>query len=194
MCDVPVFYVTTDGQTYRIAERIAGILRAQGFDSLAVDVGGRESPRIDWAHVHGALLGASIHFGTHQEAALRFATAHARKLNAIPSAFFSVSLSAASNNPQKKAAARHLAQTFTTDARWQPLWTVCFAGGLAYTRYGLLKRFVMRSIAKREGGPTDDTRDHELTDWSAVAQLANQMAEAVRYIEPAAPARSLETV
>jgi menaquinone-dependent protoporphyrinogen oxidase len=194
MCDVPVFYTTTDGQTHRIAERIAGILRAQGFDSLAIDVAGRNVPNIDWRYVRGAFLGASIHLGKHQEAAGRFASAYARELNSIPSAFFSVSLSAASTNPQETAAARHLAQTFTTDARWQPLWTACFAGRLAYTRYGLFKRFVMRSIAKRESGPTDTTRDHELTDWSAVAQLANQMAEAVRYAEPVAPIGSLETV
>jgi menaquinone-dependent protoporphyrinogen oxidase len=30
----------------------------------------------------------------------------------------------------------------------------------------------LRRIARKEGGPTDTSRDHELTDWAAVAALA----------------------
>jgi len=195
MCDVPVFYTTTEGQTHRIAEHIAGILRAQGFGSLAIDVGTRDTPQIDWRHVRGAFLGASIHLGKHQKAAAAFARTHSAELTARPSAFFSVSLSAASSNPQEVVAARRLAEAFTTEARWQPTWTVCFAGRLAYTRYGFVKRMLMRWIAKREGSSTDTSRDHELTDWSAVARLANQMADAIRHVQVAAPViKALETV
>jgi menaquinone-dependent protoporphyrinogen oxidase len=188
MCDVPVFYATSEGQTRRIAERIAGILRAQGFDSLALDVGSPEPPRIDWQYVQGAFLGASVHAGRHQKTAEIFARVNSAELTARPSAFFSVSLSAASSNPQEKSAARHLAEAFTKEAGWQPTWTVCFAGRLAYTRYGFLKRLVMRWIAKREGGSTDTSRDQELTDWSAVATFANEMADAIRQSEPTVPA------
>jgi menaquinone-dependent protoporphyrinogen oxidase len=194
LCDVPVFYATTEGQTRRIAERIAGILRAQGFDSLPIDIDSPEPPRIDWQYVQGAFLGASVHAGRHQKPAEAFARAHSAELNARPSAFFSVSLSAASTNPQERTAARHLAEAFTKAARWQPTWTVCFAGRLAYTRYGFLKRLIMRWIAKREGGSTDTSRDHELTDWSAVATFANEMADAIRQSEPVDPVRQYETV
>lgn len=194
MCDVPVFYATTEGQTRRIAERIAGVLRAQGFDSVAIDINSPEPPRIDWQYVQGTFLGASVHAGRHQNAAEAFACAYSAELNARPSAFFSVSLSAASSNPKEKTAARRLAEAFTKEARWQPTWTVCFAGRLAYTRYGFLKRLMMRWIAKREGGSTDTSRDHELTDWSAVAKFANEMADAIRQSEPVDPARQNEPV
>ena len=53
------------------------------------------------------------------------------------------------------------------------------AGALAYTRYGFLTRFFMRRIAKKEGGPTDTSRDHELTDWGMVARFANGMGDAL---------------
>jgi menaquinone-dependent protoporphyrinogen oxidase len=46
------------------------------------------------------------------------------------------------------------------------------AGRLAYTQYGLLKRFVMRRIALKAGGPTDTSRDHEMTDWEQVRAVA----------------------
>ena len=35
---VPVFYVTTEGQTRQIAEEIAATLREQGFDSEALEL------------------------------------------------------------------------------------------------------------------------------------------------------------
>lgn len=47
-----------------------------------------------------------------------------------------------------------------------------FAGPLAYTRYGWLKRRVIASIAAKDGGDTDATRDHEYTDWDAVGHFA----------------------
>jgi hypothetical protein len=49
---------------------------------------------------------------------------------------------------------------------------VCFAGRLAYTQYGPIKRLILRLIAQREGGSTDTRRDHELTDWTDVARFA----------------------
>ena len=52
----------------------------------------------------------------------------------------------------------------------------CFPGKLAYTQYGFVKRWFMRRIAEREGGPTDTSRDHDLTDWPAVREFALNVA------------------
>jgi menaquinone-dependent protoporphyrinogen oxidase len=38
----------------------------------------------------------------------------------------------------------------------------------------------MRAVARREGGSTDTTRDHEYTDWDAVNRFADQIVDAVR--------------
>ena len=56
---------------------------------------------------------------------------------------------------------------------------VCVAGRLAYTQYGLLKRFVMRRIALKAGGPVDTSRDHEMTDWDQVRDVAAELAGVV---------------
>lgn len=180
MCEVPVFYVTTDGQTGRIAEYLAGILRERGLDSRAIDLGALPPPRIDWKQVRGAIVGASLHAGRHQDVATAFVRVHRDDLNARASAFFSVSLSAASRNAAERIAAERLARGFAREAGWEPQIIACIAGRLAYTRYGWLKRLVMKRVARKEGGPTDTSRDHELTDWPMVKQLANAMADTMQ--------------
>src|SRR5512134_2958143 len=111
-CEVPVLFASSEGQTALIAIRLAAVLHEHGLDAQAIDVSTREAEAIDWSRVHGALVGASIHAGKHQKAAARFVQAHADNLNAVPSAFFSVSLSAASKNPDEVAAVGRLARAF----------------------------------------------------------------------------------
>jgi flavodoxin len=106
MHDVLVFYATSEGQTRRIAERIAADMRARGFGSRAIDVTTADAARVVWDNVRGVLLGASLHAGRHQAAAIEFAQAFRDRFNMYPSAFFSVSLSAASANRSRGHAAR----------------------------------------------------------------------------------------
>jgi menaquinone-dependent protoporphyrinogen oxidase len=176
MCEVPVFYASTEGQTRRIAERLAVWLRERGLDSEAVDMSGPQARRIDWTGVRGVLLGASLHGGRHQRAADAFVRRHRDALNARPSAFFSVSLSAASSHPEEVATAAKIAQDFVEAAGWRPNQVLPVAGRLAYSQYGLLKRWLMKRIARKEGGPTDTSRDHELTRWDEVRVLARDMS------------------
>jgi menaquinone-dependent protoporphyrinogen oxidase len=183
MCDVPVLYATTEGHTQRIAERLAQVLRGRGFTSKAIDVTSREADAIDFHRVRGAFLGASLHAGKHQAAAVAFARAHAAALTACPSTFFSVSLSAASAHERELQAARQLAEAFATETQWHPHRIACVPGRLAYTQYGFLKRQLMKMIARREGASTDTSRDHEYTDWNAVDQLAREMALEINGVE-----------
>ena len=176
---VPVLYATTEGQTGRIAERIAATLRDRGLSSAAFDVASTEAGSIDWKRLEGVVLGASLYKGKYQPRAVEFARAHRDDLNALPSAFFGVSLSAASKNSEEVEAARRLAESFAETAGWRPFRIESIAGTLAYTRYGFIIRFIMRRIARKEGAPTDTSRDYELTDWTEVARFAHEVADAV---------------
>jgi menaquinone-dependent protoporphyrinogen oxidase len=178
-CEVPVFFATTEGQTRRIAQRLATVFHGHGIDSRAIDVAGPAAALVDWTKVRGALVGASLHIGKHQKAADRFVLAYASDLNAVPSAFFSVSLSAASKNEKEVDTAESLARAFPAARGWTPELIVSLAGRLAYREYGLLIRWVMRQIARKEGAPTDTSRDYELTDWTQVEQLAHEMARRI---------------
>jgi menaquinone-dependent protoporphyrinogen oxidase len=181
MCDIPVLYATTEGQTQRIAERLALVLRQRGLTSEAIEVTSPEANAIDWRRVRGAFLGASLHAGKHQPKAVAFARAHAAELSACPSTFFSVSLSAGSTHARELQAARRLADAFATETHWHPRQVACIPGRLAYTQYGFFKRLLMKLIAKHEGASTDTSRDHEYTDWSAVERLAREMVHVVGY-------------
>jgi menaquinone-dependent protoporphyrinogen oxidase len=178
-CEVPVFFATSEGQTRRIATRIASVLHALGIESCAIDVAGREASDIDWTHVRGALVGASLHAGKHQKVAERFVKAHALDLTSVPSAFFSVSLSAASKNAKEVVAADKIARAFPAACGWIPARIVTVAGRLAYRQYGFFIRWVMKRIAKKEGGPTDTSRDHEMTNWVEVDALARDIARRI---------------
>ena len=180
MCDVPVFYATNEGQTRRIAERIAEQIRKHGLDSRAVPIISEEASHVDWSRVRGACIGASLHLRKHQPEAVAFAHVHHAALSAIPSLFYSVSLSAGSKRPEEVEAARRLAAQFVSTTGWQPTHVACLAGRLAYTQYNWFVRFVMRRIAMREGGSPDTDHDHEYTDWNYVEQLADELAYDVR--------------
>jgi menaquinone-dependent protoporphyrinogen oxidase len=186
MCEVPAFYATTEGQTRRIAEALAGHLREAGFDSQAIDVTSDRAASFSWARTRAAVLAASVHGGTHQREAESFVRAHLVEFNQRPCAFLSVSLAICSNVPRDAEAARATADRFPGQLGWQADRVVCVAGRLAYTQYGLLKRFVMRRIAAKSGGSTDTSRDHELTDWGQVRAVAGEIAARL-----ARPRRSL---
>jgi len=188
MCEAPVLYATTEGQTERIARRIADGLRPAGLSSEAIDVGSDAAARIDWKQVRGALLGASLHAGSHQKRAREFAFANRDHLNGCPSWFFSVSLAIRSTNPKEVSEAHRLAQAFADASKWRPRNVACFAGRLAYTKYGWFIRWFMQRIARKEGGSTDTSRDHEYTDWAAVDAFAARCATEILSAPIAAPA------
>ena len=179
MCEVPVFYATTEGQTRRIAERLAERLREQGLDSRPFDIDGDLARAIDWSQVRGAIVGASLHAGRYQAAAARFVGAHADRLNRVPSAFVGVSLAAASSDSTEVAAARSLAAAFPPAHGWRAGQAISVAGRLAYTSYNFIVKAMMKRIARKQDAPTDTTRDYEFTNWGRLDQFARSFAESV---------------
>ena len=180
MCEVPIFYATTEGQTQRIAERIAEQIRKHGLDSRAVAIISADASHIDWSKVRGVALGASLHRGKHQGEAEAFARLHRKELSSLPSLFVSVSLAAASRNTGEIEAARAIAAAFASASGWQPTRMATVGGRLAYTQYNWLLRRLMRRIALKEGASADMTRDHEYTDWHLVEEIAEGLAYEIR--------------
>jgi menaquinone-dependent protoporphyrinogen oxidase len=185
---VPIFYATTEGQTRRVAERIAEQIRTHGLDSRAIAILSDEASHIDWDRVRGAAVGASLHLQRHQSEALAFARVHRSELSAVPSLFFSLSLAAASKRGAEVEAAQKIANGFAEKTGWQPSHIASVAGRLAYTQYNWFVRMFMRRIAEKEGESTDTSRDHEYTDWSEVDRFADRLAYETRRREIVAPA------
>jgi len=122
------------------------------------------------------IIGGSVIAGRHQRYLERFARAHRDELNQMPSAFFSVSGSAAGSSDQDQANARRVLDAFLSKTGWHPRMTATIGGAMAFTKYGVFTRMMLKRISRREGGPTDTSRDHELTDWNQVVRFAGEFA------------------
>ena len=173
-----IVYATSYGQTAKIAGRMADLLMASGEAVTLVNA--CNHPRDFHAgEFDGVIVGGSIIGGRHHRALVRFVRAHRVLLNAIPSAFFSVSGSAASPLETERAKARQLVDQFLDTAGWQPVRTETIGGAMSYTKYNPFLRWVVKRASKAAGGPTDTSRDHEVTDWSQVERFVQAFVQTV---------------
>ncbi|MDD9964812.1 MAG: flavodoxin domain-containing protein [Myxococcales bacterium] len=171
MSRVVIFYGTTEGQTAKIAQHIADVGRNAGHQ-VDVQHAAELDPDFSLAPYDAAILGASVHEGRHQQYMVDLARGQARWLSDHPSAFFSVCLSIASDDPEERAEAQAIADHFTESVGWAPPHRTVVAGALRYSEYSWLKRMLMKRIAAKESGDTDTSRDYEYTDWEAVTAWA----------------------
>jgi menaquinone-dependent protoporphyrinogen oxidase len=161
-------YHSDEGQTAKIAGHITAALRDRG---VVVEVATAEDDPSP-AGFDVVIVGDSIHMGRHSRSLRRWLTRHADELDTVPLALFQVSLTSATDDAEHDAEAHGLVDRLLEATGIDPAVVGLFAGALAYTRYGWLKRSVMRRIAAAQGDDTDTSRDHEYTDWDAVEQFA----------------------
>jgi menaquinone-dependent protoporphyrinogen oxidase len=177
MANVLILYATKEGQTEKIARRIAQTLGAEGHGATLVDAD-RSPESLDLAHYQALLIAAPIHAGGYPSSVVRFVRAHRERLERVRSVFLSVGLAVASRTSDGRAQTLAVVEQFAKKTGWHPPRVELVAGALPYSKYNFLIRFVMRRIAKQEGGDTDTSRDYEYTDWGAVDRLARELVPA----------------
>lgn len=179
MARVLIVYSTKEGHTGRIAERMAAALREDGNE---VQLHNAAEPRKQVApeDCDGVLVGGSIHFNQFQEGLREFVKRNRELLTRVPSAFFSVSLSATDLNERTAAELQSALEKFFRRTGWRPGAVQNFAGALLYTRYNFLIRYLFKRIVKGRGRPeTDTSRDYDLTDWLAVERFAREFGSRI---------------
>lgn len=189
MSRILIVYGTTEGQTRKIAGRIAEMARGYGHEAVVVDSAGHPPPvgtRYD-----AVIVAGSLHQQKHQRTLAAFVRENRDALRRIPTAFVSVSLTAVRTDPASVAAAQACVDAFVRQTGWMPRETWLTAGALAYTRYGPIEKLLMRRIARRNGGATDTTRDHEYTDW---VRLRGQVRAFLQPLHAEELAEELEAV
>ena len=92
MARLLIVYGTGEGHTRRVAERIAAIARDHAHIAYVHDAA--LHPAIDVV-CDAVIVAASVHQARHQPAVAHFARQHRDALRELPTAFFSVSLTAA---------------------------------------------------------------------------------------------------
>ncbi len=178
---VLIVYGTTEGQTRKIAGFVATRLILQQHQVFTIDAPQAERTA-DPFDFDAVLIAASLHAGRYQPAIAQYVKHHLGTIDTRRNAFLSVSLAAASHEPEDLAGLSQCVAAFVHETGWKPHSVYHVAGAFRYTEYDFLKRWAMKYIAYRKGAPTDTRHDYELTDWDEVARLCDAFVTPV--IEP----------
>ena len=187
MKPILLIYATREGHTRPLAEHVGGLL----------DVHHQAFELVDAAHLPegfglakygAAIVSASLHAGKHEVEMAQFVTRHLSELHQIPTLFLSASLSErtvedpqapAEKRAQAEADVKRTIHTFLAETGWRPSHVVAVAGALLYSKYNFVIRFIMKSIAKKAGGPVETSHDYEFTDWTKLDRLIETFVESV---------------
>ncbi|WP_193178162.1 flavodoxin domain-containing protein [Oricola nitratireducens] len=162
-----IAYATIEGQTRKIVQHMRSLLEDDGHSiQLADAISGDDVPKAD--DFDAVIIAAPVHVGAFPAPLRRFVKAHAETLMARPGAFVSVSLSAASSDKSEVEEIADIVEKFSKETGWWPVSIHHAAGALKYTEYDFFRRWMLKRIAEKEGGPVDTSLDHEFTDWVAL--------------------------
>jgi menaquinone-dependent protoporphyrinogen oxidase len=171
-----VFYATREGQSERVANRIAADLREERVDVDVANVKDLRGP-IDWNGYQAAFVVASVHAGHHEKEMIAFVRRNKEKLARLHASFLSLTLSQAGAEDrtaafvQREAAradALRMIGVFIEETGWRPWHSLPVAGALAYSKYNFIMKLIMKRIAHKAGFDGGTSRDYEFTNWPAV--------------------------
>ncbi len=130
-----VLFSTTEGHTRKLAQFAAARLSGRGHEVLLHDAADPDLP--DPAAFDAAFLLASVHLGRYRYSFVEFARESHNALNVIPTAFVSVSLSAAGDNLSDLNGIR-TCDRLEHDTRRRPGAVYHAAGAMRFQRLRLL--------------------------------------------------------
>jgi menaquinone-dependent protoporphyrinogen oxidase len=179
-----IVYGSTYGQTAKISERLQQLLACQGA-FVAAYRGDKLPSALRLEDYDAILVGASLIRDQYQKYIEQFVLEHRRELQRVTTAFFAVSGSAAGPAAEQSAALDRM-KAFCLKTGWVPTLSASFGGAMSFTKYNLLLRWIMKRISQKKGGPTDTSKDHELTNWAQVEEFAHEVVTQVRARNPGA--------
>lgn len=182
MARIAVVFGTTDGQSAKIARRIAEDLRNEGHLVDLLDTG-TELPYKALLGIDAAVIAGSARMGRFQSPLTYFVQIHLPTLLTMPTAFVPVSLAASFETPLALREVKKAIARFTRETGLNPNIIEPAGGALRYSRYGFFKKLGVRMIASMYGGDTDASRDYEYTDWNAVDVFARHFADDVTKVQ-----------
>ncbi len=174
---VLILFASREGQTQKVASRIFAHLKMKGFAVQLIDAADSTAmQQIDLGTYDLLVFGASMHAGGLERELVHFVNSHVSRIGTQSRSFFLVLLSAATKDPELKArsltdARRKMKQQLLVEFDD----TEMIAGALAYSKYPLPLKWLMRRIAAKAGEGTDLSRDYEYTDWRQVERYADRL-------------------
>lgn len=178
MKNILVVYASSEGQTGKIARRLHDEMASHGAQVTLVNLA--DAGAVDNLDLSGfdlLVFGASIHVGKIQSAMVDFINTNSEIIAAKPHALFVVLMAAATKDrARREQSLQTIRQTLDRQLQVAFPDPEMIAGAILYTRYNWFIRLVMTRIARKEGGSTDTSRDHEYTDWAQVAAYAQRLS------------------
>jgi menaquinone-dependent protoporphyrinogen oxidase len=182
-----LFYATRDGQSRRIAERIAKRLADDGIPASAQDLAGASPTPSSLTAARLVVVVAAVRYGLPLPEAEQFLAGY-HKLREPPQlVLLSVNLTARKSGKDTVEGNVYLRKSIKKH-RLDPVLALAIAGRLDYSRYGWLDRQLIRFIMKLTGGPTDPATCIEYTPWGVVDDIALRIAALYRRIHGRASA------
>lgn len=155
-----VTYASEFGSTYGIAQSIARVLYDLGF---TVDVLSARTV-VSVRPYKGVVVGSPIRSGAWMEEAVEFLKKHRESLEAIPVAFFTVSLTMVEDTP----ANRETVSGYLKPVRAiiKPHQEGYFAGSLDYRKLNYTAQMILR---------TDNRPEGDFRDWDAIKEWTESL-------------------
>lgn len=169
-----IIYSSKYGQTAKISEFVRDRLEHLGYCVELLEITSSSSP-IAIGRPDLIFVGTPVYAGRFPNALVSALRERGWDWFDKNTALFTVSLNAADARPEARPADRALIERFCRAAHWRPRHAASFAGALKYRSYNWLIRLLMKRISAKAGGPTETSRDYEMTDWKAISAFVDEV-------------------
>lgn len=172
-----ILYSTVEGHTREICKFLRDEALKLGLKPELINA---TEDTVSPVEYDAVIIAASVHMNSYQDSVFHYVKENHSRLNNTLSAFLSVSLTAASDEPESWKELKSVTEHFLEHTRWKPDVVEYAAGALLYTKYDFMKKFIMRLISKRSGGETDTSKDHVYTDWDQVKGFLSRVQDLMK--------------
>ena len=177
MSQTLLIYATREGQTQKVAARIATHLENLDHEVEFVNATDKaETAKLNLRAFDRLVFGASMHAGGLEQELVEFINSHKEQISQQSRSLFVVLLSAATKDPEMRADSLADAHRKVNDQLRVSFDDIEFiAGALMYSKYSWALKWLMKRIAKQAGEGTDVSQDYEYTDWEQVERYAMRL-------------------
>lgn len=173
--DILIAFGSTEGHTRKIAHHINTTVQKDGHSCTLHDCGTPDTAP-DPMEFDAIIVAGSVHQERHQTGVVDYVKTNLFALDAKPSTFISVSLSASLEDG--KAEAQKYVDQFIEDTGWKPRDSHLAAGAIRFLEYDFFKRFTIQYMVLKGGNMPDQSAGNpEYTDWNALDAHVNALLE-----------------
>jgi menaquinone-dependent protoporphyrinogen oxidase len=176
-----LFYATRDGQSRRIAERIATRLAEQKIRATPYNLALGIPAASDLARASMVVLLASVRYGHHLPDTDKLLAVYRSLDDPPPLVLASVNLTARKPGKDTVEGNAYIRKLIARE-KLTPALAAVFAGRLDYPAYRWSDKQIIRFIMLLTGGPTDPRTMIEYTAWDKVDAFAAKIADLQRQV------------